>query len=199
MKRKSLGLLYFAITLAALLAVLKLLNWLPSAVQKGMLRHYTTIEEVKSALKIKTVYVPAYFPQNLSWPPSALIAQRSPFIAVIMHFRSRDSRDIGMVIQQISAGAEGYPDTAIVMGTVLHRSPLAIKDREGTLVTGLCDGRIPCYRVSWTEGEYHLSVTLKGQERELIRIARSMIPGASSPEEQSASSLLSLSALSAPE
>lgn len=176
MNRKTLGLLYFGITLVVLTGALMLFNWLPRAVQKGSLRHYGTLDEVKADLTLKKVYVPSYFPQDLSWPPSAIVAQRRPFTLVVMHFRHPGERGVGMVIEQRSASARGYPDTALVLETVTQQGHVDIKNRDGTLARGLCGGSA-CARISWREGDFLLTVTLKGTERDIIRIARSMVPG----------------------
>lgn len=177
MKRRRLGLLYFGITLIAVIGLLMLLNWLPRVIQKGALKHYTSIDEVKADLDIRKVFVPAYFPQNLSWPPSSIIAQRRPFALIAMQFRHPGASDVAMVIEQRAAGSRGYPDTALVLDKVVQQGHVDIKDRDGTLARGFC-GRDACSRISWREGDFLLTITLKGTERDIIRIARSMVPGA---------------------
>lgn len=168
--------IYFAITVAVLLVVLKMINWLPLIIQKESMRQYHSIEEMQSRLNIATVYIPSYFPQHLAWPPSIIIAQRKPFTAVIMHFHYRNSEEVGMVIRQVRAGELALPDSALALRKVLQTSSILIKDRNALLETGECDGGASCSRVSWEEGGLSIAVTAKTPQRELIRIARSMIP-----------------------
>ena len=56
----------FVLTIALLVAVLKVLNWLPTAVEEGLMRKYSSIEDVRSKLKIREILVPSYFPQSFS-------------------------------------------------------------------------------------------------------------------------------------
>jgi hypothetical protein len=72
-KKRVLGFFYFAITIAILIGVLKVSNWLPTVFQEGIIRKYGSIEEVKSKLRLRDIYIPSYFPQKFKWPPSRIL------------------------------------------------------------------------------------------------------------------------------
>src|ERR1700690_208042 len=91
-----------------MLVILALLNWLPSLIQKHKLKKFDSVEAVRKELHIKEVYLPTYIPEHLglAWPPAEIYAQNSPFNAIIMHFNFRDKEEIGLIIQQVDAGAQ---------------------------------------------------------------------------------------------
>src|SRR5574340_261823 len=76
----------FFVTVAVVILLLKLFNWLPSVVQDEGLKKYSSVEEVRTALNIPRVYIPAYFPEYIKWPPAEIFAQKRPFPLVIVHF-----------------------------------------------------------------------------------------------------------------
>ncbi|TAL25017.1 MAG: hypothetical protein EPN94_06115 [Nitrospirae bacterium] len=167
----------FALLITLLVVVLELINWAPSVIETESLRKYKTIELVKRKLHIERVYIPAYLPEdlNLKWPPSEIYAQKKPFVMVITHFQQRDSREPGLIVHQVDAKADYRPESKIKF-RVKRESKILIKDREGMLVTAICEDETPCNQVSWREGNFMLTVIGKNSQRDIIRIARSMIP-----------------------
>ncbi|MEW6409821.1 MAG: hypothetical protein AB1488_06880 [Nitrospirota bacterium] len=175
MHKKLWMFLSFALTVAILIVALKVINWIPVAIQKDEIRRYRDIEEVKSKLKIKDIYVPAYFPEYFSWPPSEIWAQKKPFPAVIMHFIYKDRRDIALIIAQTYSKSDFSAQFKIKPLHIKERVRLSIKGRDGELVLGLCENNVPCTQVSWIEGAYRLNVIGKYPPIELIKIAESML------------------------
>ena len=167
----------FALLIILLVAVLELLNWMPSIIDSESLRKYGSIELVKRKLHIEKIYMPAYLPEglNLKWPPSEIYAQKKPFLMILMHFQHRDSADIGLTVYQVDSRTKYQPEPRIKIIRIKNKSRVSIKDREGTLVTAVCENDTPCNKVSWKEGDFLLTVTGKDSERDLIRIAGSMI------------------------
>lgn len=169
---------FFILMIALLVVVLELINWIPSIIEKEGLRRYETIEFVRKKLHIEKIYMPSYLPEdlNLRWPPAEIYAQKKPFTMIIMHFYQRDSRDIGLIVHQVDAGANYRPESRIKFTEIKKESRVLIKGREGVLITAICENNSPCNRVSWKEGEFLLTVIGKHSRRDLIRIAMSMIP-----------------------
>lgn len=165
----------FALTVAILIAVLKIINWIPMTIQRDEMRRYRNVEEIKSKLNIKDIYVPAYFPEHFSWPPSEILAQKKPFLAVIMQFKYKGRGDVALIVSQADARANFIPRHKIRPLEIKERVWYSIKGREGELVVGVCENNEPCSQISWEEGEYRINVIAKYPPLEVIKIAESML------------------------
>ena len=171
---RYLATLSFVVTITLLIVFLKVMNWLPLAVQQGTLRTYHSIEEVESKLHFSNIYVPSFFPQNFSWPPSEIIAQEKPFPMIIMQFRDRNTKSVGLVVQQVYVRARYRPETDLKITRIQRESTVLIKDWEAQLIIGFCGEGTACNQVSWESGTCRVTVRTTASPRELIRIARSM-------------------------
>ncbi len=174
MKKKLLGLLYFALTLAILAGALKAANWLPSALQEGLMKKYDSIDELKTTLHVKDIYVPSYFPQSYGWPPTMILAQSRPFVAIVMEFRNVQTGDIALVISQ-TAGKVFTPEKKISIVQVKEKVDYQLKGRAALLEVGKCTNDVPCCRISWNEGGYRMTVEMKSAPFDLLKIAGSML------------------------
>ena len=164
----------FLVTIAAVLLVLKLLNWLPSALENEGLRKYGSVDDVRTALKIPRVYIPAYFPEYIQWPPAEVFAQRKPFPMIMMHFTHRDSKSFALSLFQVDSRARFEPPYKSDILYVRKESPVNIKGRPGTLVIAVCTGRDRCNRVSWEEGMYRITLIADDTPEQLIKMAESI-------------------------
>jgi hypothetical protein len=175
-KKRVLGFFYFAITIAILIGVLKVSNWLPTVFQEGIIRKYGSIEEVKSKLRLRDIYIPSYFPQKFKWPPSRILAQSRPFVAVVMEFRHMETGETALIITQTADGTF-TPDNKIVIAQIKERVNYSLNGRPSILEVGVCrdEGEVPCSRISWDEGNTGIRVEMKSPPFELIRIAESMV------------------------
>jgi hypothetical protein len=165
---------YFLLAVAAVLVVLKALNWLPVVLQKDTMRRYGSLDEVKVALNIKDVYVPSYYPQNISWPPSEILAQTKPFPAVIMVYDRAGSGEAVLVVSQ-AASERFFPDAEITIVQTREKVPYRLKGRSALLEVGVCKDAETCSRIAWNEGGTTITVVMKSAPFELIRIAESML------------------------
>lgn len=177
--------LIFAVLAAALAGGLKLFNWIPLAAQKELMREYGDLDEMKAALNFSHVYVPSYFPQNLAWPPSRILAQRKPYPALVLEFTQAETGRAALVISQ-AASDDFLPGGAIEIAKVRERTTFSMKGREFLLEVGLGRKGEPCSRVSWREGQVRLTVAGKAPPQEVIRVAESLLrepaPGSPAPE-----------------
>jgi len=174
MPRKFPNYLLFAAAVAILLAGLKLAGWMPLLAQRDLMRKYKSVEDVKAELSIREIYVPSYFPQNLSWPPSAVLAQGKPFPALIMEFGQTEGTSAGLVISQ-SLSDTFRTDGKIRMAQLKEKVRYPLKGRDSTLEVGTCSSGEPCSRVSWKEGNTHITVMARSTPLELIKVAESML------------------------
>jgi len=174
-RAKSYGFLYLLLTIAAVLIVLKTLNWLPTMFQKDMLRKFDSMDEVQSKLNIRDLLVPSYFPESIMWPPSEILAQAKPYPAVLMIFNDAKTRDVALVISE--AASDAFSENSLLPFVQITRKvPFDLKNRKALLEVGTCKKDEPCSRLSWTENKYRIVLTMKSPPFELVRIAEGMLP-----------------------
>ncbi len=174
MRVRAHGFLYLIITVAAIIVSLIILNWLPSILQQDTIRRYSSVEEVRAKTKIRDVYVPAYFPQSIMWPPSEILAQTKPYPAVLMVFNAVNKQGAALVIAQ--ATSDAFSRNALIQFERIARTvPYDLKGRKALLDVGTCKKDEPCSRITWAENEYTITLTMKSPPFDLIRMAESMI------------------------
>ncbi len=173
MRTRTYGVLYLLAAVAITVVVLKAINWLPMALQKETMRKYNSVEEVRNKLNIRHVYVPTYFPPSIVWPPTEILAQTRPYPAVLMVFRRPGGKDPALVITQ--ADSDAFPGSTIIsFSEVRQKVDYWLKNRKTLLEVGVCR-KDECSRMSWTEGNTRITLTMKSPPFELIRIADSML------------------------
>jgi hypothetical protein len=166
------GLLKFAVLVAGLLVIITVLDWLPGAVDKGGMRPYPGIQELRKEPGLGDVLVPAYFPEGIKWPPRLVLGQMTPFTAVVMEFDGEDA-DRVLVISE-SASADFEPGHAARFSELRQSVNLDLQGRPALVETGLCADGVACSRLSWQEGGMYVRLFMKAPSVTLIRIAQSM-------------------------
>lgn len=172
--RKGFRFFLFLVMVALLIAVLKVINWLPTAIQKDTMKRYRSIEDVRAELNIKDIYLPLYFHESLVWPPSEILAQGKPFIAIVMEFKHAEKGDIALIISQ-AASRNFMPDEKIKIIRIYERVNFYLKGRKIYLDAGVCRNDEPCSMIAWDEGMYRINVTAKLNPPELVKIVESML------------------------
>jgi hypothetical protein len=174
MDKKRPAFFSFALMIGLLIIALKIVNWLPLAMQKETVRRYDSIEEVQRALNMKDIYVPSYFPQQIIWPPSAILAQGKPFRAIVMEFTRADKRNVALIISQ-SEGTALNVENPIEIVAVTEKVRYTLKGRDAVLTVGSCKNDEPCSGITWIESTYTMTVLMKSAPFELTKIVDSMI------------------------
>lgn len=174
MPKKILHFIFFCMAAAAIVAGLKLINWVPFAFQEGFLREYASIEDVKARLKITHVYAPTYYPQCLEWPPVKITAQTRPYTAVVMEFVQKGLSDVCLVISQTQV-PHPPPTERIRLDTVKEAVRYNFKGREMLFEVGTCSDGALCSRLSWEESGYRITAASKSTPVDLVKIGESMI------------------------
>jgi hypothetical protein len=168
-------LLLFMAVMAAVIMTLKLLNWVPVSMRGEGLNRYSTVDDARTTLKLKKIYLPVYFPQYLKWPPREIYAQKKPFAMVLMHFSGRDSDDIVLSIRESESGHLEFLKSRIEPEEVTGEEKITLKGRPAVLVHGICPGKEPCNSVTWRDGGYDFTVIMKDSSKELLRVSESML------------------------
>ena len=177
MRSKAFGFLAFAAGLTILVIALKALNVLPLIAQKDLMRRYGDFEEMRSALGIRQVFVPSYFPEDFRWPPTGILAQGKPYHAVIMEFeRSGDekARGVGMMIFQ-AAEDDFSPGGTLALSRIRERATYSLRGRSAILEVGSGANGEPCSRISWREKDVRITVLARLTPFELMKVAESML------------------------
>lgn len=168
------GALSFALVIAIIIVALMVMNWVPLSLQQETIRRYATVEEVRAALLAKDLSVPSYFPQQIKWPPSMILAQGKPFFASVMEFTREDTGDIALVISQ-SEGEALSVENPIDIIVVKEKVQYAMQGRDALLTVGACGNDEPCSGITWQEGKYTMTVLMRSTPFELMRIVESML------------------------
>ncbi len=166
--------LLFSGVILASMAFLWFFNWVPFYIEQGLVRRYSSVEEVKAKLKLKEVFVPSFFPQQYVWPPYEIIAQTKPFTSVIMKFRNVNGKPDALVICQFSATAS-VPDCFPGMIQIRESTAYKMKGRPALLEVGACGHNETCSRMTWREDRYRITVAVDAPPSELVKISESMI------------------------
>ncbi len=166
----------FGIMVAVFAAILNLLNWVPSILQKEGVRKFKTIEDVKGELKLGRLFLPSYFPQYLIWPPSEIYGRKKPAKMVLMHFVNYNKKDVVLSVMQAESSDPHPLRSRIEPVKTRKRESKLIKGRRGDLSLALCSGGEPCNTVTWEEDGYTLTIIAKDSVEELLKIAESMMP-----------------------
>ena len=167
------GSLAFALVIAIIVILLKIMNWVPLSLQQETIRRYGTVDEVRAALLTKDLSVPSYFPQQITWPPSLILAQGKPYFASVMEFTRADTGEIALVIFQ-SEGETLRVEDPIEITVIKEKVRYAMRGREAMLTVGTCRNDEPCSGITWQEGRYTMTVLMKSTPFELTKIVESM-------------------------
>lgn len=166
------------LVLGAVSLSLSLLNRLPSYIQENRadgVRVYNTVDEAERDLGVR-IWIPAYFPDYLHWPPVEIKAKRRPVLTISLLFRSRQGADPVLFIHEILSEPGELPADAREPGPVVNRYKIDIGDGQGSLTLSKDkEGRNWSY-LSWEKGgRYLVGLTVHSPE-ELLKIARSIRP-----------------------
>jgi len=167
--------LFFVMTLAVVTA-LKLLDWLGDSINDEGVRRFTSVEAARKHLAPTELYLPAYRPERFQWPPSEILARRSPHNQLVIHVSDSHTHELILAIGQTEASA---PAVELRLKTISHRreTTIQVEGRTASLTEGECNIGGTCYQLTWTEGSTRIRIVANLTPEELSRVAESMLPG----------------------
>lgn len=171
--KQALRVASFALVLVVIVVALKALNWVPGALEPGLMSRYPTVEDAIARLGLRQVYIPAYFPESLASPPAMVLAQSQPYQAVVMEFAGARDGQIALVVTQ-AASADFAAESVIRFRSIHETVPVDLGGRVARLEAGECEDGSPCSRIRWREDEVHIAMAMRAPGVELVPIARSM-------------------------
>lgn len=175
MKKEIARITIFLLMMFVLIIIIKVLNWVPIALQKDVMKQYASIDEMKSHLKMTDIYLPAYFPGEFTWPPSTILGQNVPFPAVVLEFKMRDKDAVGLIITQSSSPRFHYGKKMDILSEAREKS-YSLEGRDMKIVYGKCSMNEICSNIKWKEKNQFLTIFAMVPHQELVRIAESMFP-----------------------
>ncbi|MDH4163747.1 MAG: hypothetical protein OEW15_13840 [Nitrospirota bacterium] len=175
MRNQLKGIVVFLIMAAILLGALRLLSWIPEAFDTGSFRRFETPEEARSHTKIGQIYLPAFYPQSVTWPPTLIGAQTHPYPAVITEFSGKGREGVYLTITQTALSRRPLA-ARILMASVREKVTYPFKGRKALLEVGVCEDDKQCSKFSWDEGPFAMALIIRSAPTELVRMAESMIP-----------------------
>lgn len=164
---------YLVFIVIVILGGIKLLSWAPGMIQQDTIREYESLADVHESLGIEDIFTPSYFPQNIQWPPSEIIAQKKPFVAVITAYAEKDTGKRLLVIQQ-SRTNTFVPDEGIGMSDIKEVADHDVNGKLAKIEAGSCTDGSACSSITWKEGGYHIRIVMKSHPLELLKIAESL-------------------------
>jgi hypothetical protein len=175
MNKTFTGILIAVLAIGFMFVIIRPPEWMPVSDETAALKHYASIDDVKSALHIRQIYSPSSVPPPLTLPPSEIIAQARPFLAIVMKFKRPEKNDIGLVLVQ-SRGGQFTVENAIDLTTIKAQGPFMMRGIQAVLTTGECGNHEPCGMVAWEEGKYSFTAVMRATPYELTKVVGSMRP-----------------------
>lgn len=171
------GMLWIFVMTAVVIIIIALVNRLPSLIHDDFIQRHAGIEKAERSLGTDyRIYIPSYFPTDISWPPSLILTQEKPYKAAVIEFADTERIKTVLVLIQSSLKDADPQLQRITMSEVLEKTGFSLKGRSAILQVGECGPGITCSSMKWQENGLYLTVLLMSPPFELIRVAESMLP-----------------------
>lgn len=168
--RSVLTLLFVMGGTAGLLAALDSVPGCIQGVPRGV-RRVRTIEEAEQRLRGRLA-LPAYFPDRLRWPPSAVRVIQDASPAAALAFEGR-AGGVDLWLAQTVGGDGPIAPSLLPEVTVLGRGTLTVAGDEATLSRIVGEDGTVWHEIAWRQFGRRLVLRGKGSLDELVRMARS--------------------------
>lgn len=165
----GLGVVLFAAVLA-----LRAFDALPrvlSGEHRGVTR-YESIEGAERVLGFR-LFLPAFFPDTLQWPPASVRVYKGPPAASALAFAGRDGSPDRLVIYQVPGARATVPMALMPAGQMLQTVQVPMPVGEGTLIRFEAPDGAIANDLIWYRPDVTLAFRYAGPANELLTIARS--------------------------
>ncbi len=163
------------VVIAAVALALKAADRLPALLAGTPygVRVYRSVEDAEKAIGAR-IWLPAYYPDTLAWPPSRIDAWPGPPAVVALRVNGRGTDRERLVLVQ-SVGAPANPPALLLEpGQALTTAEVRLDTRSATVVrVVLPDGEV-VHDVRWDQGRRRVIVRYHGPVEELLLIASSL-------------------------
>jgi hypothetical protein len=135
-------------------------------------RTFRSIEEAERVLGARA-WLPAYYPDELAWPPRRVEASTATPPTLVLRIAARaDGRDRLVLAQSIS-GSTPPPAALLPAGEVMDRNDVQFEHARARLVRVLL-GPQEWHDLSWNQGGRLITLRYSGPVWQLLLIGRSL-------------------------
>lgn len=181
--RKRRGLVEALKTVGTLVAVLgvitlglRILDLIPPYLAPEAVRTYPTVEEAQRSTGLP-IYLPAYFPDYLKWPPDEIRGWPEPDRRVSIKVALRDSGQAVLWLEEwLPRAGEPLPDMPKTAQVVERETFDLGNGLEAEMVSYTDIGAQLYYRLLWDQADVRVVLTATLPRDEVVRMARSMYP-----------------------
>jgi hypothetical protein len=139
------------------------------------IRAYATVEEAERRVKAR-LFLPAYFPDTIRWPPAAVRVDSGPPRAVGLTFVARQGGDDLLFILQSFGDTRRHSSRLLPAAVALQTTTVAIREATGEVTrVATEDGRV-WHDITWPVGGRSITLRFRGALDEALRMARSTGP-----------------------
>ena len=164
-----------ALVLAAAALALRALDAVPRLVtgeHPGVVR-YQSIDGAEHALGVR-LFVPAFFPDTLRWPPSSIRVFEGPPACAALAFDGHDGESERLLLFQAPGARASIAMALMPSARVLHQAQVDLAVGSATLFrVELADGRTGNDLI-WYRPDETVALRYEGAADELVRIAHSL-------------------------
>jgi hypothetical protein len=148
----------------------------------GEERHVRTVERVEDAARRAgaRLYLPAYFPQRLAWPPERIRIAGGQGGSVAITFASTEDGLPSLILFQATVAGEPISPLLLGKARVLHQSRTTVGTSPATYANVLADGA-NWQQLTWQVGGIQLVLRARSAEPELYRLAHGLRREGSGP------------------
>jgi hypothetical protein len=138
------------------------------------IRRATTVEDAERRVQAK-VFLPAYFPDTLRWPPSSVRFTRDEGGAVALSFLGADGAP-ALLLAQTTGGGGSIPEGLLGRRAVIQRQAAPLGDGAELARIVAEDGTL-WNQLEWGVGGRRYVLRGRGSLDDLLRMARSIHGG----------------------
>ena len=133
----------------------------------------SSLEEAERVLGAR-IWLPAFFPDSLRWPPRSMIIYAGPPAAVAVTFPAAGAIGASLVVCQTVEDAEALPRQVLPSGLTLQTGRIRLRGMDAWLAhVQLDDGRL-VYDVAWHEAGRLVALRYEGSSDLLLKFANSL-------------------------
>ncbi len=166
--------------LAAILGIMALalyiLNLIPSSLAHQGERRFASLEDARRSLDFP-IYLPAYYPDYLQWPPSIIASwsDPGPALSITVVMRSTNQPVLWLEERPVKGDAQGLQSPEV--DRLVYREKDKLENGVEAELTEYKDPRgVPYRRLVWTAGDFKIILTSSASLSDVTRMANTMHP-----------------------
>ena len=155
---------------------LYLLKKVPAYMQEREQRSYGSVEEAERSLGLR-IFLPAYFPDYLIWPPKEIKVARKPSLMITLIFISQEDRRPSLIIHEIISSRDQSKGAGVGLMEPERDSEkiqVSVGGEKGTQELGVLEAGRRWTQLSWKHGDRKMVLRSNRSVEDLLKIARSI-------------------------